>query len=221
MNVELPENYYQSEGANKYALVRNGILELQGSWDFERLMVELTYLLKGRTRCFYCKREIDPGKVTIDHVFPRDFGGVTIPCNLEPSCASCNSKKSNLNKYEYKIWLTLSKDERKKFYQKTIKRKHKRKNNPKTKNGFDFPKKWLEYRKLDSIKKISKIDNRGSEKFKKMLTFARKAKKIPRPLIISRNNILLDGETAYMVAKTLNFKEVPVIALENVVVLRN
>lgn len=125
MNVELPENYYRSEGAYKYALVRNGILELQGAWDFEKLMVELTYLLKGRTRCFYCKREIDPSKVTIDHVFPSDFGGVTIPCNLEPSCGSCNSQKSNLNKYEYKIWLTLSKEERKTFYQKTIKRKKK------------------------------------------------------------------------------------------------
>lgn len=223
MIIELPERFYKEFGEyGGYAKVENGILELQCPWEFEKLMVELAYALKGRTKCCYCYREVEPNKITIDHLFPLNFGGVTITNNLEPACGSCNSSKSNLNQYEYKIWRTLStQEEKKSFYKNTVRNKRRRKINPKIKNGFDLPKKWSEYWRLDKIQKITKVDNRGSDKYKRMYTFVSRYGKLPRPIIVSAKGVLLDGETAYAVAKELKFKEVPVIVLENVRVVRN
>ena len=53
-----------------------------------------------------------------------------------------------------------------------------------------------------------------------MLTFARRYNKLPRTIVVSRNGKLLDGATAYEVAKKLRFVEVPVTVLENVVIYR-
>ncbi|MGN1330062.1 MAG: HNH endonuclease [Clostridia bacterium] len=221
MIIELPSQYERIEGKNNFARVREGVLELKGNYDFEKIMIEMAYLLKGKNRCHYCRNSVPEDKITIDHLYPLDFGGVTITNNLEPACHSCNSKKSNMNQFEFNIWRTInSKEEQKSFYHKTIAKKRARKMNPKKKKGFDLPKKWVTYRNLSAIKKITKAENRKSERFKKMLMFARKYHKLPRPLIISSNYILLDGKIAYSVAKVLHFEEVPVIILENVVVLR-
>lgn len=221
MIIELPNQYERIESKYNYVRVRNGVLELRGNFNFNKLMIKFAYLLKGNDWCYYCNRQIQPHKITIDHEHPINFGGVTITNNLKPACQPCNSRKSNMNQYEFNIWRTLeSTEKRKSFYKKTIAKKRKRKNNPKLKKGFDLPKKWVSFEELSKIEKVTKVDNTGSESFKRMLIFARRYQKLPRPLVISSNQILLDGETAYAVAKAMQFKEVPVIMLENVIVLR-
>ena len=46
-------------------------------------------------------------EMTIDHVYPADFGGPTITNNLLPSCKGCNNKKRNMlyneSLYKYRI----------------------------------------------------------------------------------------------------------------------
>lgn len=221
MIIELPKKFERNENRYSFARIRDGVLEIKGDVDFEKLMVELTYALKGRTQCYYCRQPVHAKKITIDHLYPSDFGGVTITNNLEPACYKCNSSKSNMNQFEFNVWRTInSKEEQKAFYHRTVARKKRLKKDPKVRRGYDLPRKWVKYIKLEYVHKISKTDNRGSEKFKRMFTFARRYKKLPRPIVISSNYILLDGETAYAVAKDLHFVEVPVIILENVVVLR-
>jgi len=221
MIIELPNQYERSIGKNQFVRVRNGVLEIKGNFDFEKIMIELAYILKGKTQCYYCRKHVQANKITIDHLYPRDFGGVTITNNLEPACHSCNSNKSNMNQYEFHVWRTInSKEEKKNFYHRIIYDKKKRKNDSKRKKGFDLPRKWIVYRNLSSIRKVGKDNTTGSQKFKKMLTFSRRTKKLPRPLVISSNYILLDGKTAYAVARKLHFEEVPVIVLENVVVIK-
>ena len=44
------------------------------------------------------KSEISMEEMTIDHMYPQDFGGPTITNNLLPSCKKCNNDKDD----EYK-----------------------------------------------------------------------------------------------------------------------
>lgn len=221
MLVELPKKYERRLNKYSFARIRDGVLELKGDFNFEKIMVELTYQMRGRTECHYCKRAVKANKITIDHMFPSDFGGVTITNNLVPACSCCNSNKSNMNQYEFRIWSKLdSREEKKSFYHNTISRKKRNKKNPYIKKGYDMPRKWIQFIKLDYVTKVSRINTEGSEKYQKMLVFAQKAKKIPRPLVLSSNLILIDGETAYAVAKHMHFMEVPVIILDNVIVLQ-
>lgn len=221
MLIDLPRTYYRTDQTGySYVKVENGVLTIKGNWDFEKLMVELTYALKG-TRCHYCHRELFPNKLTIDHLFPTDFGGVTIPNNLEPACSKCNGSKSNMNEYEYRIWRSLGDPERRKeFYLKTIERKKSRKFNSKDKKGFDLPRRWIMKVNRKSIKCYYRIRNQGSRKYSRTMQFAKKYRKLPRPIILSSNYIILDGFTAYAIARELNFKIVPVIILDNVVLLK-
>lgn len=221
MIIDLPKTYFRTdETGYSFVRVENGVLTIKGAWNFEKLMVELTYALKG-TRCHYCHRELFPNKMTIDHLFPSDFGGVTIPNNLEPACSKCNGSKSNLNEYEYSIWRSLGDPEsRLEFYRKTIRRKKARKFNAEDKKGFDLPRRWITKVSRKSIKVCSNVCNRGSRKYNRMMQFAKKYRKLPRPIIISSNYILLDGFTAYAIARALNFKVVPVIILDNVIIIK-
>lgn len=221
MLVELPRKYERKLNEYSFARIREGVLELKGDFNLEKIMVELAYQMRGRTECHYCHRKVKSNKITIDHMFPADFGGVTITNNLVPACATCNGNKSNMNQYEFRIWETLqTREEKKAFYHKAVNRKKRQKKNPYVKKGYDIPGKWIQFIKLDYVTKVSRIWPEGSEKYKKMLTFARRAQKIPRPLVLSSNLILIDGETAYAVAKHLHFEEVPVIILDNVIVLQ-
>jgi len=45
--------------------------------------------------CFYCGIELPPGTMTVDHVMPIGWGGLTELDNLVPACHQCNKKKKN------------------------------------------------------------------------------------------------------------------------------
>lgn len=217
MNIELPKQFQKIYSDRKYVRIRKGKLEIHGGCNFEDLMVELAYLIRGKERCYYCGMELTSKQVTIDHRHPRDFGGVTITNNLVPACGKCNSTKSNLNEYEFAIFRTLGKVERKQFFQRTTQEKQKRQQSRKNKNGFDLPKKWVKMYSLYKIREKARIDNSGGRKFTKTMEFVSRYGRFPRPIVISANNILLDGRTVFHVARKLKFHEVPVIQLENVI----
>lgn len=219
MIIELPENFYKTYGDRGFAQVRDRTLEIHGdfSFNYEELMIDLAYKMKGRTKCYYCGKEIKPENVTIDHLYPRDFGGITIPNNLEPTCSGCNSKKSNLNKIEFQIWRNLKEDkEKRKFYKETIKRKREKKSNPNDLYGFDLPKEWVKYIPIDQIKKVTPVKMNGSKRYNKMMHFVDLYGKLPRVITLSSNNVLIFGETAYAVAQKRELEKVPAIILENV-----
>ena len=49
-----------------------------------------------------------------------------------------------------------------------------------------------------------------------MLYFYKKYQKLPRPIIVDKNNKLLDGYNIIVFANDFNIKKIPVIKLENV-----
>ncbi len=46
-------------------------------------------------RCFYCKKALNHGAGSLDHVIPESRGGPTAPANLVLACQSCNSLKAD------------------------------------------------------------------------------------------------------------------------------
>jgi len=44
-------------------------------------------------RCLACGQQMDPDKLTIDHVVPVLYGGKNSIDNIQPLCRSCNSAK--------------------------------------------------------------------------------------------------------------------------------
>ena len=45
--------------------------------------------------CYYCKKNINPQDLTMDHVVPLAKGGLTIKTNLVTACKNCNNEKKN------------------------------------------------------------------------------------------------------------------------------
>jgi hypothetical protein len=52
-------------------------------------------LLRDRHTCQYCRQKMAPGKLTLDHVFPRARGGQSTWENLVAACNPCNSRKGS------------------------------------------------------------------------------------------------------------------------------
>lgn len=217
MIMELPEEFSKVYDNGWYVIIRKGVLEIHGGCNFDELMIEMAYIIKGRRRCHYCHKPVLSHKVTIDHIYPRDFGGVSIIDNLEPTCGKCNSSKSNLNETEFKEWRTLgTKEQKDKFYSKAIGSKKSIKYDPNLKASFDLPKSWVTMQNLSTVRKVTRIDNSKGRKYQRMMSFVQKYGKLPRPLVLTKNNVLLNGEAAYGVSKRVGLKVIPTIVLENV-----
>jgi 5-methylcytosine-specific restriction endonuclease McrA len=52
-------------------------------------------LLRDRSTYQYCRREMMPAALTLDHVIPRSRGGESTWENLVASCRLCNNRKGN------------------------------------------------------------------------------------------------------------------------------
>jgi hypothetical protein len=51
--------------------------------------------------CSYCGRRIKAGEATLDHIKPRDQGGLDTPSNLKLCCEPCNKVKNNRSLQEW------------------------------------------------------------------------------------------------------------------------
>lgn len=51
--------------------------------------------LRDRFTCQYCSRTLPESQLNLDHVLPRDKGGVTSWDNIVTSCFRCNTRKGN------------------------------------------------------------------------------------------------------------------------------
>jgi 5-methylcytosine-specific restriction endonuclease McrA len=45
--------------------------------------------------CYYCKKVVPPGDLTMDHLIPLSVGGKSVKNNLVAACKECNSKKKD------------------------------------------------------------------------------------------------------------------------------
>jgi 5-methylcytosine-specific restriction endonuclease McrA len=55
--------------------------------------------------CYFCKKQISPKELTMDHVIPLVRGGKSIKGNVVPTCKECNNKKKYLLPFEWEEYL--------------------------------------------------------------------------------------------------------------------
>lgn len=201
---------------NEFMIIEDQILKIKFPYSFKRAMYTLVYIMKGKHKCFYCSKDILNGKVTLDHIFPQDFGGPTIPNNLQPSCYKCNNEKSNMTPDQYQKFLSLPNMQRKE-YLKDLQgifefiRKW---------SDFVLPEGWVQEQQISNIiTSISLSEDYKNRKYTSIKEFYKKYNHFQHPLIIDRKNFLLDGFLQLMYAKNYNIEILPVIILENVEVV--
>lgn len=216
MKIQLPKTFEYHDGPT-HAVVHNGVLEMTPI-DFEKVMYHLTYRMKGKVKCAYCHKLFDASKITLDHVFPRNYGGISIPNNLKPCCKKCNESKSNLLPWQYHGLQSLGEKEKSRLrelyqYENSQARRE---------SGILIPKEWYEMRKNYSVFALVTPERpfKKSKKYQRVLEMYEIYGKICRPIVVSQNRFVLDGFTALLVAKNLGLDiPLPFITLENVIVI--
>jgi 5-methylcytosine-specific restriction protein A len=46
--------------------------------------------------CYYCRRQVGPRALTMDHIVPLGRGGRSVRGNVVPACKDCNTRKQAL-----------------------------------------------------------------------------------------------------------------------------
>lgn len=217
MIIELPKKYeYRSDKNNVLAEVLNGELIIRGRVSFRKIMYDLTYSLKGSEFCYYCGRKIPEKKVTLDHKYPKDIGGPTVPDNMEISCEHCNCEKGNMTYAQYIEYRMLdSKEQNKLKYFVSRHREQMR-----LIHKYELPEGWITSIELSSIivEWFLKGQYKG-EKYNNIKEFYEKYGCFQKPIVVNRSNYLFDGFTQMIYARDIGLKTVPAIILENVRIL--
>lgn len=212
MILELPTKKFKHKNAE---IVDDTLMIFQLE-SFEDLNYELTYALREK-KCIYCYTKLKQKNRTLDHRYPRGTGGVSITNNLFPCCSKCNSKKTNLTHKEFMAFKELDKEERRKYMEFVNDYKEKILN----RIGYVLPKKWVEYMSVEDIKYRKIKDFVYGKKFSRIKEFYKVHKHLPRPIVIDRENNVLDGYNAFMFAKEYGIQFIPVIKLHNVILVND
>ena len=56
--------------------------------------------------CYYCRRRVGHGMLSMDHIVPLGRGGRSVRGNVVPACKDCNSRKQSLLPVEWQDYLT-------------------------------------------------------------------------------------------------------------------
>lgn len=220
MNIKLPGRVDKRTTDRYGAYIEKEVLYLPQQY-FEEVMKALTYQIKESETCYFCGAKLTKANRTLDHLFPRDYGGITVTNNLVPCCKECNSeKKRNLNETEFRIYNEIKNNPQllqefwKEFYEK---HECDRKN-----FGVTLPYNWYTLKKEFRVLAVVTSDDR----YKKSKQYLRIAElyeiynRICKPVVITRNNVVVDGFLALMFAKNLQQKvEIPFVILENVIAI--
>lgn len=217
MIIRLPSHFiYNSKSTESIAYVENGILYMTRFANFEDLMYTITYALKGYDRCVYCGEKLTQKTRTMDHMYPRRWGGISIPENLVPCCKKCNQDKKDMTYDQFLVWRKLETvNKRNEFYKKCLK-----KNLSIARKGkFILNQKWLtSYDIQEVVQKISfkKLEPGKSEKLN---AYYKNWKQYPRPAIVSSNGWFVKGLHILYHARKIKKHRIMVVVLENVVVI--
>lgn len=190
-------------GGRVRAFVDNGKLYIDSrciSWD--DLMYAFVYDTKDTRICPYCGKPITGNTLTIDHMWPKSFGGVSIPDNMLPCHYYCNHRKSDLSAEEFRKFQKLSGKDSNNFKTEVIRGKNKKRYI----KGFLLPDDWVTYCYPNDLnireyyKNLDLFSLNKSRKFIKNLEYIRKYRHLKRPIIVDANFWILDGYTWYVAA---------------------
>ena len=213
MNIDLPRKNLRT----KFFIVQDGMLFLKSRFLFKQSIQEITYILKGRRKCYYCGLDYPESEMTLDHVYPKDLGGPYIPNNLVPCCQVCNGMKSNLKAGEFFEFTQIPTTEGKlKFVKELTKQREKLRKVGKS----ELPRNWVEEIPTKKIR-FHTIEIKEKSWNKKQKIFLACNGHIPTPIVVDRDLMLIDGFQWLIIARQYNLKTVKVIKLDNVVILKS
>jgi 5-methylcytosine-specific restriction endonuclease McrA len=66
---------------------------------------------RSEGKCYYCKREVPPKELTMDHIVPIIRGGKSAKNNVVPACKECNNKKKHSLPIEWEEYVEQMKKE--------------------------------------------------------------------------------------------------------------
>ncbi len=213
MLMELPEHFRY--GGRE--CIEDGILKIPSTLSWRDVICQLTLSLKGK-KCWYCKQPLKKDEVTMDHLYPQDLGGPLITNNLAPSCQNCNCSKSNMTEKEFRHWRKATRENKKIIAQKWKEKVE----DYKKKTGYFMPREWIRIRKIGTILVPFRQDESyKGKRYNKISSFYRQYGHLPYPIIVDKNNFLLDGFLILMFASNNNIANIPTIKLDNVEVMWN
>ena len=216
MKIQLPDDFkYKNKSERGEAYVKDGIL-YEDSVSFEALMRAITYTLKGIETCFYCQRNLTCQNWSLDHMFPRRWGGVSIPDNLVPSCMECNGEKRDMTFEQFMEYRKIETPEKREEYYAQCERKNHR---TLQRAKFVIERDWIQVYSIEELIKTVKFSKFDKRKYGKVAAYYRKHGQYPHPLILSGNGRVLKGKHMLYHAKTIGRKSLIAIVLENVIVL--
>lgn len=196
--------------------VEKGVLKIDSRYVYwEDIMYALAYDLGSNNSCLYCKKSVKKEKLTLDHIFPISYGGVSISNNLIPCCEECNSMKDCLDGNEFwELKKKETKAEKNDFRDKVIQEKEKNRYI----KGFILPKDWVEYCDISRImaREFYQSNYSESQKLTENKKYIEEFGQFKRPIIVDKNYWILDGYDWYLAGKQEGFYTVPIIRLENV-----
>ena len=209
MNIILPsENLH-----TKDFRIENGVLYLRYGQSFQNVIYSLTYFMKGRRFCYYCKKKIPRNEMTMVHMYPRSTGGPTIPQNLIPSCKECNYQKADMTYEQYHTYLSLPSLAEKKAYAAKI---NIFKEGLKMIGMFEIPNTWITPVRVSDIHTQIDFACISETKYEKARAYYIQHRHLQHPIILDRNLFWLDGFYVLFVAKSCGVPVIPAIILENV-----
>ena len=213
MKISLPEGF----NYDNIAEVKDGILHIYRVGPYESLMRHIAYDLNGITTCHYCYKPLNRSSATLDHLIPKDLGGVSIPDNLCVCCSKCNEIKSNLLEAEYKYYLSLPTADSRNTYMKARLNDRKR-----LKEQFPnyYPVGWVTNIDVRDVTNFTDSPNVfKSRKYVKVRKSYRLYGRFLRPIVVDRNLKLLSGNNQLLYARVRPVAKIPAIILENVEVV--
>ena len=218
MIISLPEKFpigTLKKQENNQAFIENGILKIGRDCKFSNIMYGLTYLMKGDRICYYCGKTISKKEMTLDHVYPRDFGGPSITDNLVPCCQECNNDKNNFTHQQYKEILLARQNGTAKQLKEEFYRQHEE---LRKKKMYSLPEHWIEEVKLSEIQilYLDSFNYKATKKYNDSKKFYNMYEMLRRPIVVDRKNNILDEFILYLFAKDKKLDKVPIIKLENV-----
>lgn len=218
MIIDLPRSFSYVENARKKAYVEADNLIVIGNVDFEALMYQLAYATKDASRCYYCGETLDGTQKTrtLDHMYPKVWGGISIPCNLVPACLKCNTEKNNLTTNQYICWRDVRR--RKKA---SLKKLYLLKNKKNSYLGKIMPEEWITEIPTKTISDGIYIRRGPSTSYTELTSFYTKHRHYKRPVVVSSNGVVLHGKDIMSHALEHGVEIVPAVVLENVIARRD
>ena len=199
------------------AFIENGILKIRFADEYLPIM---SAVIRTEGQCAYCGRKLEQEKITVEHIMPKCRGGITGFKNIAAACNNCNNKKTFFTIEEFEVYKKLRENRDTHGAREYLKKCEKDMNSCKREGIFTkMPGVEVEKFEIEKIVVKQSLEisyNYSSKKERVERNHVAEYGRLRRPLVIDKNNILLESKQLYELAKDYNFTVVPVVILQDV-----